>query len=195
VARNYKLAAIGASTGGPGAIVTLLRALPPSFQLPILCVLHINEPFGSAFAEWLDGQTGRPVIHPRDGDSVASAAGKVVMSPGDRHLLIKDGRLRLTQDPERNFCRPSIDILFESVATDYGEAAMACLLTGMGRDGAEGLLAIRRAGGMTIAQDEASSIVYGMPREAAAIGAAIRILPLDEIGPALVSSVKKGTAR
>jgi two-component system chemotaxis response regulator CheB len=103
--------------------------------------------------------------------------------------------LRLTQDPERNFCRPSIDILFESVATDYGEAAMACLLTGMGRDGAEGLLAIRRAGGMTIAQDEASSIVYGMPREAAAIGAAIRILPLDEIGPALVSSVKKGTAR
>jgi two-component system chemotaxis response regulator CheB len=177
--------AIGASTGGPGAIVEILRSLPPEFQLPVLLVLHINEPFGAAFADWLDGQTDRRVAYPTDGDTVASAMGRVVMAPGDRHLVVRGGRLRLTLDPERHSCRPSVDVLFESVAAEYGASAAACLLTGMGRDGAAGLLDIRKAGGLTIAQDEATSVIYGMPREAVVLGAAMHVLPLGKIGSAL----------
>jgi two-component system chemotaxis response regulator CheB len=188
-----EVAVIGASTGGPGAIVEVLRRLPPTFQTPILFVMHISEPFGAAFADWLDGQTPRRVAHAKDGDPVASAAGRVVMAPGGQHLVVRDGRLRLTGDPERHSCRPSIDVLFESVAREYGAAAAGCLLTGMGRDGAAGLLAIRQAGGQTIAQDEATSIIYGMPREAVLLGAAERVLPLGEIGSAL--AVIAGEAR
>jgi len=182
-----KLIAIGASTGGPAAIVEVLRALPPQFDLPVLLVLHINEPFGSAFADWLDAQTPRRVSYAREGEPVAAATGRVVMAPPDRHLVLREGRLQLTQEPERHSCRPSVDMLFESVARDCGANAAGCLLTGMGRDGAAGLLALRRAGGLTIAQDEATSVVYGMPREAALLGAAAHILPLAEIGPALTA--------
>jgi two-component system chemotaxis response regulator CheB len=185
--RGYELVAIGASTGGPGAIVEILRALPARFRLPILFVLHINEPFGAAFAEWLDAQTGRRVAFPEDGDRVAAAFGRVVMAPVNRHLVVRDGRLRLTLDPERHSCRPSVDVLFESVALNYGGSAAACLLTGMGRDGALGLLKVREAGGLTIAQDEATSVIYGMPHEAVQLGAAMRVLRLEDIAPALGS--------
>ena len=184
---GFELVAIGASTGGPAAIVEILRSLPAAFQLPILFVLHINEPFGASFADWLDGQTARRVAYAREGDPVAAVAGRVVMAPAGRHLVVRDGRLRLTLDPERHSCRPSVDVLFESVARDYGSAAAACLLTGMGRDGALGLLKLREAGGMTIVQDEATSVVHGMPHEAIALGAARRILPLDQIGTFLTS--------
>ncbi len=183
--RRYEVVAIGASTGGPGAIVEVLRGLPAEFDLPILFVLHINEPFGTAFADWLDGQTARGVSYPKDGIPVAAIGGRVVVAPGDRHLIVRDGRLRLTDEAERHSCRPSVDVLFESVAREYGAAAGACLLTGMGKDGAQGLLKIREAGGLTIAQDESSSVIYGMPREAARLGAAMHILRLGEIGPRL----------
>jgi two-component system chemotaxis response regulator CheB len=186
--RRREVVAIGASTGGPAAIVEVLRGLPPSFQLPVLFVLHINEPFGTAFADWLDGQTSRRVAYAKDGESVASAAGRVVMAPAGHHLVVRDRRLRLTRDPEQHSCRPSIDVLFKSVALDYGPSSTAALLTGMGRDGAAGLLDIRKAGGLTIAQDEATSIIYGMPREAVMLEAAVRVLALDEIGPALAAS-------
>jgi two-component system chemotaxis response regulator CheB len=185
--RRYALVAIGASTGGPGAIVEVLRGLPLSFQLPVLIVLHINEPFGTAFAEWLDGQTGRRVACAQDGAPVASAIGRVVVAPGGRHLIVRDGRLRLTSDLERHSCRPSVDVLFESVAAEYGASAAACLLTGMGRDGAAGLLKIREAGGLTIAQDETTSVVYGMPREAIKLGAASQVLRLRDIAPRVAS--------
>jgi len=186
-ASDYEVLAIGASTGGPGAIITLLNALPPDFDLPILLALHINEMFAPAFAEWLDGQSGRRAAYPRDGDPVTAHSGRVAIAPATHHMLVRGGRLRLTLDPERHSCRPSVDVLFESVAREYGPAAAAVLLTGMGRDGAAGLLDIRRAGGFTIAQDEATSVVYGMPREAAMIGAAMRVLPLAEIGPAIAA--------
>lgn len=185
--RKFEMVAIGASTGGPAAIVDILRALPADFWLPIVFVLHINEPFGSVFAEWLDGQTGRPVAYAREGDSVASAAGRVVMAPTGRHLTVCGGRFHLTLDPERHSCRPSVDVLFESVAKYYGPSSVACLLTGMGRDGASGLLKLRQAGAVTIAQDESTSAIYGMPREAALLGAAAQILRLDEIAGRLVS--------
>jgi two-component system chemotaxis response regulator CheB len=180
-----QVVAIGASTGGPGALVELLRSLPSAYRVPILLVLHIGEPFGSGFADWLDGQTTRRVIFARDGQPFAALGADVVMAPPDRHLVVRGGRLHLNRDPERFSCRPSVDVLFESVATEFGPRGAACLLTGMGRDGAAGLLAVRRAGGATIAQDEATSVVYGMPREAALLGAAARVLPLGQIGPAL----------
>ena len=179
--------ALGASTGGPGAIVEILRALPPSFPLPLLLVLHIAEPFATAFADWLDGQSGHRVSYARDGEHISARTGAVIMAPADFHLTVRGGRVRLTVDKERHSCRPSVDVLFESVASEYGSAAVACLLTGMGRDGAAGLLEVRKAGGITIAQDEATSIVYGMPREAVLLGAAESVLPLSEIGPALTA--------
>jgi two-component system, chemotaxis family, protein-glutamate methylesterase/glutaminase len=182
-----RVVAIGASTGGPGAIVQILRQLPAQFRLPILLVLHINEPFGTAFADWLDAQTGRHVLCARDGIQVAAIAGCVALAPGDVHMIVRDGILRLTHDAERHSCRPSVDVLFESVAEEYGPAAAACLLTGMGRDGALGLLKIRQAGGVTIAQDETTSVVYGMPREAVALGTAMHVLRLDEIATQLAA--------
>jgi two-component system chemotaxis response regulator CheB len=185
-----RLIAIGASTGGPGAIVEVLRGLSPQMKAPVLLVLHINEPFGAAFADWLDAQTSRRVAFARDGEPVAALAGRVALAPPGRHLMLRNGRTFLTQEPERHSCRPSVDVLFESVASAFGVAAAGCLLTGMGRDGAAGLLAMRRAGGSTIAQDEATSVVYGMPREAALIGAAMQVLPIRDIGPALNALAK-----
>jgi two-component system chemotaxis response regulator CheB len=184
--REVGLVAIGASTGGPGAIVEVLRGLPADFRLPVLIVLHISEPFGAAFADWLDTQSSRPVAYPKDGDLLSAATGRVVMAPPGRHLLVQGGRFRLSSDAERHSCRPSVDVLFESLAHECGAATAACLLTGMGRDGAAGLLALRRAGALTIAQDEASSVVYGMPREAMLLNAAQRVLPLSEIAPTLL---------
>ena len=194
-ARRIEAVAIGASTGGPGAIVELLRGLPPEFSLPLLFVLHISSVFSASFADWLDGQTGRRVAYAQDGESLASAAGRVVMAPPERHLVVQGGRLRLTRDPERHSCRPSVDVLFESIAADLGASAAGCLLTGMGRDGASGLLQIRRAGGVTIAQDEATSVIYGMPREAVLLGAAERVLPLGEIARSLASLDPRGKGR
>ena len=183
--RRYQVVVIGASTGGPHAILEILRVLPVPFPLPILFVLHVAEPFGVAFAEWLDSQTRLRVTYARDGELLSRKIGQVTMAPPDSHLETRGGGLCLTQAPPRHSCRPSIDVLFESAACEYGGAAIATLLTGMGRDGAEGLLRVRRAGGFTIAQDEATSVVYGMPREAVGLGAVERELPLTDIGPAL----------
>lgn len=184
---RYGVVAIGASTGGPAAVVEVLRSLPAHYRIPVIVVLHIGEPFGTAFADWLDGQTEHRVSYARHGEPLEAVQGRVVLAPPDSHLVVRNNVLSLTGDPERHSCRPSVDVLFESIARNSGAPAAACLLTGMGRDGAIGLRDIRRAGGLTIAQDEATSVVYGMPREAALLGAAQRILPLGEIGPVLAS--------
>lgn len=183
---RHSVVVFGASTGGPAAIVKVLQSLPRGIKVPVLFVLHIDEPFGVAFAEWLGQQTSHRVVYARESEALDSLRGQVVMAPPGRHLVVQGGRLHLSNDPPRHSCRPSVDVLFESVAADRGASALACLLTGMGRDGAAGLLAIRRAGGFTIAQDESTSIVYGMPREAVVLGAAQKVLPLDQIGPEIV---------
>jgi two-component system chemotaxis response regulator CheB len=185
--QSCRVVGIGASTGGPAAIVNVLKAIPADFPLPILLVLHIGQPFATAFAEWLDGQTSHAVAYARDGEPVIGAIGRVIMAPPDLHMEVSAGRIRLTAAPERFSCRPSVDVLFESLAREYADATAACLLTGMGRDGAAGLLEIHRAGGITIAQDEATSVVFGMPREAILLGAAQRVLPIGEVGQALAS--------
>ena len=187
------LVARGGATGSPGAIVEILRAIPRSFPIPILLVIHINEPFGKAFADWLDGLGAVRVRYARDGEPLDAARdATVLMAPPGSHLVLREGVLRHSGDPERHSCRPSVDVLFESVARERGADALGCLLTGMGRDGAAGLLAIRRAGGATIAQDEATSVVFGMPREAILLGAAEQVLPVGEIGPALVAAAARG---
>ncbi len=187
---------IGVSTGGPAALVEILHNLPKGLPVPILLVIHIGKAFEVALAEWLDGQSSVRVSYARDGDPLPRVGDAgVVMAPPDRHLVIRDGRLRLTRDPERHSCRPSVDVLFESMAEELRGNCAACLLTGMGKDGAEGLLAIRRAGGRTIAQDEATSVVFGMPREAILLGAAEEIHPLHKIAPALVAMVKDPGSR
>lgn len=179
--------ALGGSTGSPGAVVDILRGLPRDFPLPVLLVIHINEPFGKAFAEWLDAQLSVRVRYARDGERLPRAGG-VLMAPPGRHLVLDRGALRLDDGPERLSCKPSVDVLFSSLARALGPAALGCLLTGMGRDGAEGLLEMRRAGAATIAQDEATSVVFGMPREAILLGAAERVLPLQQIGTALLEA-------
>jgi two-component system, chemotaxis family, protein-glutamate methylesterase/glutaminase len=160
-----------------------LKALPSGLRVPVIFVLHIDEPFAASFAEWLEHQTPHRVAYARDRELIESLRGRVIMAPPGRHLSIGGGRLHLNTDPPRHSCRPSVDVLFESLAVDRGAEVLACLLTGMGRDGAAGLLAIRRAGGFTLAQDEATSVVYGMPREAVLLDAAQMVLPLDQIGP------------
>jgi two-component system, chemotaxis family, protein-glutamate methylesterase/glutaminase len=194
-AEPYRLVALGASTGGPAALLDVLRDLPPTFSVPLVILLHIDEPFGIAFADWLDAQTTHRVAYARDGEAVSGTAGRIVMAPPGRHLIVEHGRFRLTNDKERHSCKPSVDVLFESIARDCGARSIAVLMTGMGRDGAAGLLEIKRAGGYTIAQNEASCVVFGMPREAISLGAASRVLPLDEIAQAIVDLAEKNEAR
>jgi two-component system chemotaxis response regulator CheB len=181
--RKIRLVALGASTGGPGTLVEILKALPPTFPLPMLLVIHIGKLFETAFAEWLASYSRIPVRYAEDGEPIPRTG--LIMAPPDRHLIVREGRLRLTSDPERHSCRPSVDVLFESIAAEAGRDCLACLLTGMGRDGAQGLLSIRRAGGFTVAQDEATSTVFGMPREAIDLGAAEEVLSLPQIASML----------
>jgi two-component system chemotaxis response regulator CheB len=183
---RLRAVAIGVSTGGPAALVEILGRLPPSFPLPILLVIHIGKLFAPAFAEWLNGKSAVRVSYAADGEPLPPyGTGRVLLAAPDSHLVLREGRLRLTQDPTRHSCRPSVDVLFHSLAEELGPNCAACLLTGMGKDGAEGLLAIRRAGGRTIAQDEATSVVFGMPREAILLGAAEQVLPLQSIASEL----------
>lgn len=173
---------IGASTGGPGAVREILRGLPADFPLPILLVLHLSEPFEHALVEWLGQATPIPVRHAVEGELLPPAGRPVVvMARANRHLRLREGRLWLTDEPERYSCRPSVDVLFESVAQELGARAIGCLLTGMGLDGAKGLQALRKAGATTLAQDEASSVVFGMPREAIRLGAAQHVVGLRDV--------------
>jgi two-component system, chemotaxis family, protein-glutamate methylesterase/glutaminase len=188
-AARKSIITIGGSTGAPAAMVEILRSLPTGFSIPILLVIHIALPFSTAFAEWLDGQSPLRVRYATDGDPLPTLGQVgVVMAPPGFHLVVRRRRLRLTCEPERNSCRPSVDVLFESLAQDHGPETVACLLTGMGRDGAAGLLALRHAGALTIAQDEASSVIFGMPREAIEMRAADRVLSLDQIPAALAAA-------
>ncbi|WP_436530406.1 chemotaxis-specific protein-glutamate methyltransferase CheB [Actinoplanes sp. HUAS TT8] len=186
-ANGLALVAVGSSTGGPAALTELLRELPPNFRTPVLCVQHIaaSEQFAVAFSDWLAGQTGRNVRYATDGIPVRTLSGQVLLAPPDRHLYIRDHVLRLSDGPPRHSCRPSVDVLFESVAAEYGGSAAGCLLTGMGRDGAAGLLQMRTRGATTFAQDELTCTVYGMPREAVLLGAAVHVLPPGRIAQRL----------
>jgi two-component system, chemotaxis family, protein-glutamate methylesterase/glutaminase len=179
------MAAIVASTGGPAALARVLGGLPADFPLPILVVQHMGPAFMAGFAAWLDGIVPLPVSIASHGR--APLAGHVHIAPGDEHLSLgADGTLRLGHQPPVNSQRPSGTVLFQSMARVLGPRAMGVLLTGMGEDGAEGLLAMRRAGAATITEDESTAVVYGMPATAMKLGASALSLPLDRIADAML---------
>ncbi|MCL1472795.1 chemotaxis-specific protein-glutamate methyltransferase CheB [Argonema antarcticum] len=187
---KYKIVAIGASTGGPQALQTILAQLPRNFALPVICVQHISEGFLQGLVNWLGSDCKLSVKIAKMGDF--PQAGTVYFPAERQHLeLNSQGRFVYSSSPPLSGHRPSVTVTFNSVAKFYGKAAVGILLTGMGRDGADGMLALAQAGGMTIAQDEASSVVFGMPKEAIALGAAQYILPIGEIAPYLL---RKGGA-
>lgn len=174
---------IGASTGGPGAVRQILTRLPHDFPAAVLVVQHIANGFSAGMAEWLAGAAALPVSLAREGSRLET--GKVLIAPDRFDLLVRPGgSLHLSGLPLL-LQRPAIDIAMQSVAAVYGEATVGVLLTGMGRDGAVGMQAIRRAGGYTFAQDEASCVIYGMPRAAIELGAADAVLPPAQIAEAL----------
>ncbi len=177
--------AIGASTGGPPALLKVFEAIRGSVSQPILLTQHMPADFTALFAEQLARAGNRPCAEGRDGDPVHP--GHCYVAPGGWHMTVEAGAsspvIRLDQNTPENFCRPAVDPMLRSVADVYGAAALTLIMTGMGADGAKGAGAIVAAGGRVVVQDEATSVVWGMPGAVAATGAAECLLPLDEIGP------------
>jgi two-component system chemotaxis response regulator CheB len=182
---DYDIVAIGASTGGIHAIGQLLRAIPTSFRLPILITQHLPASFMPYFAAQLAVLAGRPCEVATD--RLRIRPGGIVVAPGDGHLRcvsLGDGHaaVRLSHEPQSSGCLPSVDPMLTSLAGVYGDRLLAIVLSGMGRDGAEGAGAVRAAGGCIVVQDQASSVVWGMPGTIASLGLADAILPPDQIG-------------
>ncbi len=185
---RYKILAIGASTGGPQALKALLAPLPASLPLPVLCVQHISEGFLQGLLDWLVPHCQLPIRIAQSGER--PLPGTIYFPREGMHLeLDRQGCFGYSAAAKLGGHRPSITVTFQAVARVYRSAALGVLLTGMGRDGAEGMLAIAQAGGHTIAQSEASCVVFGMPREAIALGAAQQVLPVEAIAPALLERI------
>ena len=187
--RDVALIAVGASTGGPQALLTLLAGLPADLQQAVVVVQHMAAGFIPGLASWLDDLVPLPVVVGESGRRLAR--GTVTIAPSGGNLLVQDDRLRTVCTPPEpgQFHVPGIDATFRSVAAALGPAACGVLLTGMGRDGAAGLLSMRRRGAVTVGQDEASCAVYGMPAAAAAAGAVEHVLPLDRIAATVLEVV------
>jgi two-component system response regulator WspF len=182
--QRQALLAIGASAGGPAALEILLRGLPADFPAAVVLVQHVDQVFAAGMAEWLCSASNMPVRLAVEGEQ--PQVGTVLLAGTNHHLrLVEDGTLRYTVEPSEHIYRPSIDVFFQSVAQYWQGEAMGVLLTGMGRDGANGLKLLRERGFHTIAQDQQSSAVYGMPKAAAAIDAAVEICALEAIAPTL----------
>jgi two-component system chemotaxis response regulator CheB len=186
--------AIGCSTGGPEALAKVAAALPASFPVPVLVVQHMPAVFTTMFSQRLDRAVPLTVVEAADG--MPLSAGTLYIAPGDHHLEVaKAGasvHTRLHDGPPENFCRPAVDVLFRSVAAVYGGHALGVVLTGMGQDGKRGAEKLRAAGVELLAQDEATSVVWGMPGAVAGAGLATSVLPLDRVAPQLLSSVARG---
>lgn len=182
------LVVIGASAGGPAAIAEILRGLPADLPAAVVVVQHIDEIFAPGLVSWLGGHGNLPVRLAVDGDP--PTAGEVVVAGGPHHLALgAGGRLRYQASPRATPYRPSIDVMFETAAREARGFVAGVLLTGMGRDGATGLKALRHAGAFTVVQDRTSSAIYGMPRAALALDAGHLVLPLDDIAARLVAAL------
>jgi two-component system chemotaxis response regulator CheB len=183
---NISVIGIAASTGGPGALVAILAALPLDMMPPILIVQHIASGFSESFALWLTERTRHPVTVARDGTPLER--GRVYVAPDDRHLgITADLRVALNNDPPIGRQRPAGDYLFTSLARFAGTRSLGVVLTGMADDGADGAVTLRRAGGIVAAQNEATSVIYGMPKAALERGGVDDVLPLGEIAAWLCS--------
>jgi len=178
-----QIVAIGSSTGGPQALFAVLGALPASMRLPIVITQHMPATFTTILAEHIQRTAKRPCAEGVEGQALE--AGRIYLAPGDNHMKVETqgGQkvIRITKEPPENFCRPAVDPMFRSVAASYGAAVLGVVLTGMGSDGAKGGKVLVEAGGTVIAQDEASSVVWGMPGAAATSGICSAVLPIDKI--------------
>jgi two-component system, chemotaxis family, response regulator WspF len=182
-----RLVAIGASAGGPGALVKLLASIPKEFPAGIVIVQHVDEQFAAGMADWLNRESILPVRIAVEGEPVVP--GVVLLAATNDHLLLKTkDRLGYSLEPSECVYRPSIDVFFDSVCAGWSGEAVGVLLTGMGRDGAKGLKALRNKGHYTIAQDQATSAVFGMPKAAMALGAAVDVLPIERIAARLIDT-------
>lgn len=191
------LVAIGVSTGGPSALQAVIGGLPADLGVPVLVTQHMPPRFTDLLAQRLDQSSPLSVREARDRDPIQ--AGHVLLAAGDYHLVVReDGgtkRVALDQGPPVNSCRPSVDVMLASVAEHYGERVLVVILTGMGKDGLEGSRHLANLGAHVIAQDAATSVVWGMPGFVAREGVADAVLPLDEIAPEIVRLVGGGVAR
>ena len=176
---------IGSSTGGPRAVQEVLSWMPRTIPAPILMVQHMPEGFTSSFAQRLNWCTSLDVSEARDGDPVRT--GKALLAPANYHTLIENKRIILDDGPKVHYVRPSVDVLMKSAAKKYKSGCLGVLLTGMGSDGAEGMRAIKEAGGYTIAQNKETCVVYGMPKAAADLNVVDEMLPLEDIGKKILS--------
>jgi two-component system chemotaxis response regulator CheB len=182
--RGVAVVAVGASTGGPQALQSLLAPLPADFPAPILVVQHIAVGFTAGFAEWLARSSRLPVRVAAHGDVILP--GRVYLAPENVHMKVGlSRRILLTEEEPENGLRPAVSVLFRSVAAIYGASAAAVLLSGMGKDGAYELKLLKDLGAVTIAQDRESSVVHGMPGEAIRLGGTTFVLSQEKIGPAL----------
>ena len=183
--RKVEIVGIGSSTGGPDALGKIIGALPAVAPVPIVIVQHITVGFHQGLVDWLNNVTPLDVKLGEEGH--LPRAGEVILAPGEHHMTIdKNRRITLNEESPVRGHRPSATQLFHSLTSVYGAKALGVILTGMGDDGADGLVELRRAGGWVIGQDEATSVVYGMPREAAARGGVSEVRPLPEIASAIV---------
>jgi two-component system chemotaxis response regulator CheB len=192
---TLKVVAIGASTGGTKAIEAVLTVLPPSTPGTVI-VQHMPETFTRPFAERLNNLCAMEVREARDNDHVVP--GLALIAPGNRHMVLQRSGgnyvVRIKDGPRVHYQRPSVDVLFHSVARQAGRNAVGAILTGMGADGAKGLLAMRESGAYTLAQDEASCVVFGMPKEAIKLGAADEVLPLARVPKAILAALARQSA-
>ncbi len=188
-AAKINLLAIGSSTGGPNAVAEVVKSLSADFPASVVVIQHMDEAFAGGFAEWLSTQTAMKVKVARNGDQLQH--GTIYVAATNNHLICDAiGRLKYTEQHQEIVYRPSVDVFFNSLDRYWKDNLLAVLLTGMGRDGAEGLLRLRKKGVYTIAQDQATCAVYGMPRAAAEIGAAETVQPLDNISRIIKQQIK-----
>lgn len=186
------LVAIGASTGGPAALAEVLSGIPRDLGASIVVVQHVDAQFAPGLAAWLAGKTGHEVVPAREGGR--PGPGQILLAATNDHLALSpDGTFRYTPEPTEYLYRPSIDVFYESALAYHSGPLIGVLLTGMGADGAQGLLSLQKAGWPTIAQDEATSVVFGMPKAAVKLGAAAEVLGLNEIAPAILRAIHSAT--
>ncbi len=191
------IVAIGVSTGGPNALAEVIPCIPKDCPVPIVIVQHMPPVFTKCLAERLSVKSQIPILEGNPGDVMTP--GQAWIAPGDYHMVVERKGTKIVlatnQDPPENSCRPAVDVMFRSVAKVYGKAVLAVVLTGMGQDGMRGAEVIREAGGHVMVQDEASSVVWGMPGAVVQAGLAHSVVPLDQISSEIIRKVRAGQAQ
>ena len=189
--RSVPLIAIGSSTGGPKALATILKGLPRDFRGAVVVIQHIDASFTTGLVDWLSGQSQLGIAVARAGDGIARGQVLVAQGPDDL-VMTRERVLAYSNEDSRAPYHPSINRFFESCAAHWGHPGIAVLLSGMGKDGVAGMLSLRRVGWITMAQDEATSVIYGMPKAAAKEKAASQVLPVGDLAPAILERVRRG---